>query len=592
MPGGNKQVVLGFVSTAVDKHFVGKRIASHIGAHVVDLDRVLCDSPRTIKAVNESGPPYFKGGECPKLLHVIQRLPRIEILTLWREALQDALVAIRVENRDAPRVLLCGIMYHSKRRSEFYSPVDITSLVSCLAKEKLEVGRVAMFIDDVYDMYSRLAACDALYDSVDSIAEEYGRIRVTESLQASDFGPSEQMLIASEVQTGQLIGLLHWRLLEITQAERVARSFNRPYLLWAVKQQIAAIKPWLRGEEGLLTAYVSHPISRPRREQAATKAWPAIVDECNALQSHLAALTATAVMPTGIDEYRIMRTESVTAITRPKRYPALLPRWPLIDGELLYQPPLGQSAPDYESLLAPHRLEESKTHGNTVVNVAASESDLLLLDPPLRFLEREIAVQVAARDHTLVVNTEHTIVFRPFFKDSDLSRGVSAEIDHWAALALTQPKRRIAFLHRLSDARALLTSVQIEKAREVVIRQSVAERIDGNLTAADRLLAQVAESDMRGAMLDTGPATAGERRSNAAVVAEAYNHAPERVVWKIMGRYGKEIPIRVPRAQVGVWVVDDRTPWEEVLPTVIEFLKGTPISRRAFALAEEIVARA
>jgi hypothetical protein len=570
------ELTLGFVSTAVGKSEICKKLRSHLQAVVVDVDKVLCGLTATQEAIVLSGATQFAGeAEPPQLLHIMQRLPRTEVLRLWRLALVDALATLKNTDGDGPRVLVTGIMYHSQRRSEFYSPFDLGSLSSGLLDQHLRVKRVAMFIDDIYDMWARLASAGELFDPVDSLEEEYGRLSDSEGIDPKKLPVAQQALVASEVQTGQLVRLLHWRQLEVTQAERTAWSLGVPYLLWAVKQEIDALAPWLRGETGKV-AYISHPISRPRRTRAISGNWPNIVTECNALQGQLAQMNCTAVMPTGIDEYRIRKIPNTVAGLRSLRLPGLGPRWPINPDRLLYSAPDGTQAPDYAELLSPHRLDDEK------ITPVVLEADIPLLDPPLRFLERQIAAQVSARDHTIVVNTDHIVVFRPFFDAPVVSGGVLAEIRHWGALARTEPNRRKAFLNRVSDVQPLLADAGMRKAAAHVFKELVATELGVDVPSARKAI--LAVNERTSDMLDTGAETVGERRETKEAMSSARSGVERGMLWRLLALHGVEI-VSVPIEQVGLWVVPDADPWEKVLPDVVRFLSGTPVDVQAFSSA-------
>lgn len=572
-------ITLGFVSTAVGKSAVRRRLESHLRAAVVDVDAVLCGLQRTAEALTRTGASPRGNQAWPRLLHIMQRLPRSEVMDLWLEALDNSLVTLRNISAQGPRILLCGIMYHSKRRSEFYSPFNLPAFIRLQAREKLNVGRVVMFIDDIYDMYARLSGDDELYERFDTLEEELGRVHESEGVKRGDLPFDDCVLLSCEVQTSQLVRLLHWRQLEITAAERTARSIGVDYLLWAVKQGVVAISPWLQGAP-TPRAYVSHPISGPRRQFAVSGSWPAIVEECNAVQGELAKNGVVAVMPTGIDEYRLAKElrPQGAATRRRVRSPRLTDRWPLMPGDLLYEQPSGSGAPGYEALLTPFVLD-----GTTLRTVDVSAEQLNVLDGPLRSLERQIEFQVAARDHTIVVHTDHVIVFRPFFDDPHVSRGVLAEVVHWSELARLEPTRRIAFLHRLVDVKAVLRADPVRDDAKRIMQKLAAQKLGIPYVDAADVIEWQRSGRRKADMLDSGAETPGERRATSRGVDSARAEAPSALLWAKLALFNEQI-LAVPKEQVGLWIVKDQQPWEGTLRQVAEFLSGKPLPEDAFAL--------
>lgn len=591
--GGRRHPVsytLGFVSTAVNKSAVRSVLRSGIGGGVVDVDQTLCGLPSTETAIGRLGLEY--GDSDVRLIDVMTRLPRISVLELWREALDRAMTELVSPSLSESRfhVLLAGNMYHSPRRSEYYSAFDVEELTAHVDRHRARVARVVMFIDDIYDMHARLSGDNEIFSPTRSLHTERNRLLSLDKVELEKLPVPDQALFATEVQTAQLVQLLHWRQLEVTFAERVARSLGVPYLLWAVKQDVRALEPWLIGN-GRGVTYVSHPISRPRREHARTGQWPAIVEECNALQLSFAKRGFSAVMPTAIDEFRIQRSPSVPeGAARMRRLPSLTARWKLIDeATTLYQPPV-EDAPDFGALLAPKRLVFGAAGVDAIEPVPVDALIVEKLDGALRALEGQIEMQVSARDHTIVVNTDHTVVFRPFFEEIELSGGVRAEIEHWQDLAVHDPRRRIAFLHRVADARPILGAVDTRAVEEIAVREVMSAR---NLTRkrAEEAVAQARHVLPKYNMLDRYFESPAAERGTTEEVKRIVAAAPIRLIWSMLAQYGVHLrPEAVPIDRVGLWVVDDQKPWDEVLEEVCNFLSGADgVPREAFELALEML---
>jgi len=570
------QIVLAFPGTAVRKSGIRQTLASR--GEIKDIDKILCGLPSTRERLVAAGAYQFQNlDKTPRLINVMQHLPRTDVLELWAAALREAAAGLGTSEHTL-RVLLSGIMYHSNRRSEFYSPVDLSRLIAELRERSLTVGRVAMFIDDLHDIYARLSKEDEIYERLKSVEAEYGRLEDEDRINPRQLAQHEQVLIATEVQVSQLITLLHWRQMEVTQAERIAASLGVPYLLWSMKQDVAALAHWLTGTARSVV-YVSHPISRPRRERTDGGPWPDFVTECNAVQGQLAELGTTAIMPAAIDEYRLRKQPS-EGPTRPRRRPELTERWPPIPGESLYTHDT-DGAPDHAGMLAPMMLQ-----GEALAPAPGGWGSIDVLHDPLRALERQIGVQVAARDHTLVVHSGHIVVFRPFYQEPRISGGVRAEIEHWSTLAQRENARRIVFLHRLADVRP---AIQRPDLQEVLL--GAREELVSEMLRVDRQVARRIIQDTRGQtwdLLDAGAKTPSEQRREDAVVDEATALTPRRALWKILGNYNVEIQ-GVPQDQVGVWVISDESHWQSVWPAILDFLDGGSVPDDAYSTALALV---
>lgn len=567
-----KPFVLGFVSTGIGKSAVARRLEQETGAKVVDVSRVLCGLTVTQDALAGLGwrAPDL-GDPTPRLIDIMMKLPRPRVLELWENALGHAMSALAYGDRTQTRVLLVGNMYHSPRRSEYYSPFSLPRLRECGKEHGMIPGRVVMFIDDVYDMYSRLAGPNDVFAPLKSIALERARILSIDQVKLEEMPLADQALVATEVRAAHLVKLLHWRQLELTQAERTARSLRVPYLLWAIKQDVKAITPWLAAKERAVT-YVSHPISRPRRDHSQTGTWSAIVAECNALPSQLASLNTTSVMPTAIDEFRLARGLPLDHQnpSRLRRRPTLMERWPLVDGTTLYEPG-SASAPEHLDLLAPHRLVQMPHEEDKVEPVLLSDDDAARLDPVLRALESQIEAQVSARDHTIVVNTAHTVVFRPFYGEPVVSRGVQSEIEHWQDLCMGDAGRRIAFLHRVSDVGTLIQKqATADECRRYAIEViEYREHVSGQ--RATELYEEATKGQSQFNMLDLPVASASGDAQRSRVLTYL-RECPLLLLRQVLAWYDPLVQTDLPSECVGLWVIPDEIPWPSVLPEVVAFL--------------------
>ena len=578
--------VLGFVSTGIGKSAVARRLTEGTGAKVVDVSKVLCNSPATRQSLERLGWRAPDAGDSsPRLIDIMITLPRPQVLDLWETALGHAMAALAYAEKDQTRILLVGNMYHSPRRSEYYSPFSLPRLREIGVEHNLVPKRVVMFIDDIYDMYVRLAGPKDVFAPLKTIAAEAARIRAIDDIALEALPLPDQALVAAEVRVAHLVKLLHWRELEMTQAERTARSIGVPYLLWAVKQEVSAILPWLRGDARAVT-YLSHPISRPRREFSTSGKWSQIVSECNALPAQLAALDTTAVMPTAIDEFRMARGAPVRmdGASRRRRRPLLTERWPLLQGATLYEP-TDERAPGYAELLAPHRLVQVKDAPDSIAVLELTDEEELRFDPVLRVLESQIEAQVSARDHTIVVNTDHTVVFRPLYGEPAISRGVQSEIDHWQDLCSGDGDRRIAFLHRVSDVKDIIreraTPDECRRLTLEVIARS--ERVSPK--RARELYDKVSGGSSSFNMLDLQvPNASGEAQLER--VGRYINEIPTLLLRRELAWFDPIEHPDVSTDSVGIWVVPDEVPWPVILTEVVTFLsRAAPPPPSALAAA-------
>lgn len=411
----------------------------------------------------------------PTMGDVTGYLPRTQVVELWRRALRQSLnslslrpseVAGEKDTRASARqvnLLSCHLDLYGGRWRELYSPIDIHSLLEGGHKP----SHVLLLIDDIYDMYRRLSRPRFLYDEramIDSLGRERER-EVEEAKQEGLPDPPSLDLRTLEWRIEVLSSLISWRRAEMLTAEALARQVGARYLVFGVKHRTETVARWLAGTIPV-TAYVSHPITRPRKMRRKTGRWPAgqrdnVVEQCNELPSALSE-SVICVMPTAIDELRIARDEKGLL-------PELGPRWPI------------QTAEGFSDTL--YWLDVPATGGKW--RVAGSDDDArhrsLLAPtgrrpnqeesiPSLRMLESLIKAEVGFRDHHLVVSAGCLLVFRPYYGTGKVSRGVAAEADHWSLLARAQESgvlggmsgaadpipRRAAFVHFANDIRRLL----------------------------------------------------------------------------------------------------------------------------------------
>jgi hypothetical protein len=107
-----------------------------------------------------------------------------------------------------------------------------------------------------------------LFDTQDRIDRYLKRIwdEVEDKEGSQNFPPNLHSSLIFEWKISVLSNLLSWRHSEILMAESLARQLDANFLLWGVKQPTKIAASWL-GKLDSTLVYLSHPISRPRRQK-------------------------------------------------------------------------------------------------------------------------------------------------------------------------------------------------------------------------------------------------------------------------------------------------------------------------------------
>lgn len=409
------------------------------------------------------------------VLQVLDTLPKTDFYRLWRKALSDTFDDIEREGKD------CVIMFHpsfySMRRSETYSMVTDVAL-ELERRKSLRIERIIALMDDVYDMWWRLASDGSSHFNHAKWRSE--RMEAQE-LDEPTVDKMTFSLITIEGSIDILTSLMRWRRIDLLEAESLALAIRSPITCLGVKRPYSELKALLlqrpgENEPSVVTTYLSHPISRPRRdsrvriENGQGDAWDEFVGACNALGNRLAAEGIVAVCPTAIDEMRFQPWKEGTDLF--KREFALDGRWPLFADPIVEHPDSNG-----KELLHVGSNGEDRGMGEADIRQVVGDAGGVLA----RVLENQIYMDVPFRDHYLVVNTDNFFVFRPFYKEGKMSHGVRAEIDHWQDMQLGASQIDIAegegsqkrnpralFVHSLSDLNAvfeLLASSEPAKRR-------------------------------------------------------------------------------------------------------------------------------
>lgn len=402
------------------------------------------------------------------MMDITWNLTRHDVVRLWQEAYEIALDEL-LEQEAQTRILSCHLMLYNGRRSEFYSPIGFGGA----DQNRRPPDRVLLLIDDIYDMFWRLTRENQLF--------EHGWWTAQRLQQYWEEGGNEGPASWNEELKGQLTlqsnlqilsDLLEWRHSESILAEVIAREYSSPFLVLGVKQSTEAVAQWLEARQPRST-YLSHPISRPRRQFRKSGTWPDVVAEFNELQPKLIEQGTICVMPTAIDEYRIDRTPIEPMAVLIERLSA---RWPLplTQAELLYEPPVGTDAPEFLEVLSLGIDQREASEGSPQPSY-----DLLL-----RGLENQIKSEVPFRDHLLVAWNLDLLVFRPLYQSGAFSDGVGAEIKHWWTAVLSGEDRRAVFIHFHDDLEALAETLGIIGGLKMGNRETVFPALASNIAVS------------------------------------------------------------------------------------------------------------
>jgi hypothetical protein len=230
--------------------------------------------------------------------------------------------------------------------------------------------------------------------------------------------------------------LISWRHLDMIGAESLADAVSAHLTCIGVKHPFELLRQ-LVTDGGVRTAYLSHPISRPRRTHAVTGDWPAVVEDSNVLAERLARRQTILICPTAIDEYRLASSTPTFEWDTHQRDLRLSERWPTLANET---DAIEMSNPSSDLRQIP---------------VTGAEIDLSDRSHYAKTLDDLIFAEVPFRDHFLVQHTDSFLVYRPHYADGKFSGGVLSEIEHWQnATRYDNRKRQALFVHTAEDVQA------------------------------------------------------------------------------------------------------------------------------------------
>lgn len=486
-PGTDRALIRERLEVFVSRLHVGERPASVRIRTVEEFIVELCPSDWYVP----------DKGKDP-LLVILARRPQDQVRQVWQEAFVRAAEEALAGGPDLA-VVFTSLSYYRKETYEFYCPADLKWMRDWLDERTKDnniasVGPILTLIDDIYDLYYRLSRPGHVFDV---------RQLVEDKLEANEGSEHARYRKAMSLVIQSLIRVLEWRESEIQAAASLGSVWAVPSLTLAVKHPVETAVRLLLGESsasfGLgrtLPVYLSHPISAPRKANAATGNWPRFVEEFDEFvslvrQSAVEDLHITPIMPTAIDEFRFLTDGD-------KLLPRLAPRWPLPGegaargrDELLYCADAGH--PSYaayeqqclQSIFDPPLDNEGarvgSPHGSDGVRgMLVGDA---VISGMLRTLESLITLQMANRDHMLVRQCPGFLLYRPLSDEKPrFTGGVRAEIrDQNQLRKFENPRQTFArpmvFIHSADDVKRFFTPEPDGKERGEAVKHVSQEMV-------------------------------------------------------------------------------------------------------------------
>lgn len=343
----------------------------------------------------------------------VVRRPRHIAIGRWQEALRRSIDQLNSSD-DEIKILSCHLTLYNRIRSEFYSPVTPTIFVNL----DFIPDRIVVLLDDIFDMLRRLSQEDTVPGLFSASTDESTFIarsaRTLGHRRIDDLSSEDKSLLRLEHKVRSLVELLGWRRAEIVHSEQLASQLDANFIPYGVKHNIDGLIAACRFlPKDTRTIYVSHPISRPRRETRDGNEWPLVVSECNHLPEVAAKWRCVPIMPTAIDEYRLEQPAGGLL----SRRPLLDPRWPsqAMAGSLIFSEDVSFSDAE-RCFLMPDNYEDMSSTFRTAIAAL------------MRGLEASISTEVPFRDHLIVAYAEDLLVFRPLYREGYFSGGVEKEL--------------------------------------------------------------------------------------------------------------------------------------------------------------------
>ncbi len=347
---------------------------------------------------------------------ILDQAPSL-VQELWLKAAGSACRRAQTHLDTGKNVFLTfHAVYYADKFSDFYSPLDIRAF-----QKFPKPAKFLTLIDDIGDVADRL--------------REDGQV----------FSNRKRAGVRSVIDAiRDLLTVLEWRSTELTISRLLGSLVGCPPFVLAVKHPVKTAARIVQ-DDGV-PAYISHSISESRRKFKKTGKWGSFPSEVQRFTDTLAngevggrVNKVIPIVPTAIDELRI---RSVKVDRQDILIPSLLDRWDLPAGTLLVPSP---GNPPSLNWLDPCGHFKGKL---TEPMTTETAREVMAVDGLLQALHTRIDNQINARDHMLVEQCAHFVVYRPYVAWR-VSRGVEAEISHRERLANRgKPKGKTVFLHR------------------------------------------------------------------------------------------------------------------------------------------------
>ena len=413
------------------------------------------DVEQELQELIPSGSPVWMGDRDRLAAFIGQAAPE-EVRDKWKLAYQRAVEKATAGNPDVAVVCAC-LEYYRFETYEYFSPLDRAVIRASRPRQILTL------IDDVFDVYYRLARAGEVFDIKKLITGKTKR--AFGGAPGRDLRALYKDALSTVVES--LLRILVWREKEIAAGANLARGLNIGHAVLAVKHPVDTGVRLLLGEASRsfgcgrsYPVYVSHPISRPRGARQSAGRWPPIVPNMDSVLDALANAKAgdihiVPVRPTAIDEFRLL--DDGTHLQ-----PYLTTRWPFCEKRSMYCLPKvlpeGRKFvdyPDFElrglgTIFDPPLDEKGRRVGVPLPDAEVSGI--------LRTLNEAVRLQMAGRDHLLVRQCPGVFLYRPVYDEGEFSRGVVSEINTFCKTrdyvkgGSGKPVRRLAFIHDVEDA--------------------------------------------------------------------------------------------------------------------------------------------
>lgn len=556
------------------------------------------------------------------LRDVLEVLPHVRIVELWRKALVSALDALDSQN-SAHKVLAFHPSLFADRRSEQYSLIG-----QALHDDRLRnATRVILLIDDIFDMWARLGRTSSdlfhqaswleLRAEAQDLDYYFRNDGDTSILALDEAAPAEvrdmfdRLIYNSSISI--LEQLIRWRHLDMIEAETLATALSQPresdrstelpedvsaegtnnesspvgaedrttegsvvdvvdrsidLVTLGVMHPVSALLNVVKSASATnpTTSYLSHPISRPRREFANSGHWPEVVGDSNELSGRLAREGVILVCPTAIDEFRFN-------VFRP-------------DPNVKYKPEdlAGFIAADFSlrSFTLSERWPPLTSHLDAIVTNVTPSSELVrmglsqqtlpraVISTYARSLEESIFAEVPFRDHFLVAHTNTFLVYRPLYKEGRFSRGVTGEIGHWQdSFVHGEHGRRALFVHSPEDLRDWLVAFNSSRDSES-IRREAWDYLHARRKSPDDIRRILASASYRSDNLDYRAKGAGDERLRV----RAFDYAGKLTLLSQLTRLDGVV-LMDPSAPVRIAVLGEERASETEVVQFAKFLSGT-----------------